>query len=48
MTQAAEALGRVFDLGFRRYEGPREGRRRAMLSVYKDGLRAAMGFPPMA
>ena len=44
MTQAAEARGRVFDLGFRRYEGPREGRRRAMLSVYKDGLRAAMGF----
>lgn len=44
MTQAAEAQGRVFDLGFRRYEGPREGRRRAMLSVYKDGLRAAMGL----
>jgi ABC-2 type transport system permease protein len=36
--------GRVFDLGFRRYEGPREGRRRAILSVYKDGLRAAMGL----
>lgn len=44
MTQTAEAQGRVFDLGFRRYEGPREGRRRAILSVYKDGLRAALGL----
>lgn len=44
MTDGAETAGRVFDLGFRRYEGPREGRRRAMLAVYKDGLRAAMGL----
>ncbi len=40
----ADAAGRVFDLGFRRYEGPREGRSRAMLAVYRDGLRAAMGL----
>lgn len=38
------AQGRVFDIGYRRYEGPREGRRRAILSVYKDGLRAALGL----
>lgn len=36
--------GRVFDLGFRRYEGAREGRRRATLAVYKDGIRTAMGL----
>ena len=44
MTEGAERGGRVFDLGFRRYEGPREGRRRAVLAVYKDGLRAAAGL----
>ena len=36
--------GQVFDLGFRRYEGKREGRRRSTLAVYKDGLRTAMGL----
>lgn len=40
----AEATGRVYDLGFRRYEGPREGRRRAVLAVYEDGLRTTMGL----
>lgn len=39
-----QASGRVFDLGFRRYEGRREGRRRAVRAVYKDGLRTAMGL----
>jgi len=38
------ASGRVFDLGFRRYEGQRQGRRRAVRAVYKDGLRTAMGL----
>ena len=36
--------GQVFDLGFRRYEGQREGRPRAIRAVYKDGLRTAMGL----
>ncbi len=36
--------GQVFDLGFSRYEGKREGRRRSTLAVYKDGLRTAMGL----
>ncbi len=40
----AEATGRVYDLGFKRYEGPREGRRRAILAVYKNGLRTAAGL----
>ena len=44
MSDVVQPEGRVYDLGFRRYEGPREGRRRAVLSVYKDGLRAAMGL----
>jgi len=44
VTQEAERGGLVFDLGFRRYMGPREGRRRAVLAVYKDGLRAAAGL----
>jgi len=44
VTEVAEAKGRVFDLGFRRYEGPREGRRRSFVSVYKDSLRATFGL----
>jgi ABC-2 type transport system permease protein len=41
---SAEATGRVYDLGFRRYEGPREGLRRSLLAVYKNGLRSALGL----
>lgn len=44
MSVDVQREGRVYDLGFRRYEGPREGRRRAILSVYKDGLRASIGL----
>ncbi len=36
--------GRVFDLGYRRYDGPREGRNRARRAVYVDGLRIALGL----
>ena len=36
--------GTVFDIGYRGYTGPREGRRRAWLAVFKDGVRAALGF----
>ena len=42
MSSAAQ--GQVFDLGYRRYEGPRAGRKRARLAIYKDGLRTAMGL----
>lgn len=36
--------GRVFDLGYQRYDGPREGRARARIAVYSDGLRIALGI----
>lgn len=38
------AGGTVFDIGYRGYEGPREGRRRPRLAVFKDGLRIALGL----
>jgi ABC-2 type transport system permease protein len=36
--------GTVFDIGYQRYTGPREGRGRARLAVFKDGVRAALGL----
>lgn len=39
-----KAGGVVFDIGYQRYAGPREGRRRARLAVYKDGFRKALGL----
>ncbi|MEO7456998.1 MAG: ABC transporter permease subunit [Gemmatimonadaceae bacterium] len=36
--------GTVFDIGYQRYTGVREGRSRARLAVYKDGLRTALGL----
>ncbi len=39
-----EREGRIFDLGYRRYDGPREGRNRARLAVYIDGIRVALGL----
>jgi ABC-2 type transport system permease protein len=36
--------GTVFDTGYRSYTGRREGRGRARLAIYKDGLRTALGF----
>lgn len=41
---AAPAGGTVFDIGYQRYDGPREGRGRSRLAVFKDGVRAALGF----
>jgi len=46
--ERADALpargGTVFDIGYRNYTGPREGRLRARLAVYKDGVRTALGL----
>ncbi len=40
-----EALeGTVFDIGYQHYAGPREGRNRARMAVYKDGLRTVLGL----
>jgi ABC-2 type transport system permease protein len=36
--------GTVFDIGYRSYDGPREGRRRVRLAVFKDGIRIALGL----
>lgn len=36
--------GTVFDIGYQNYTGPREGRGRARKAVFKDGLRASLGF----
>ncbi|MCZ6539295.1 MAG: hypothetical protein O6922_05670 [Chloroflexi bacterium] len=38
------AEGKVFDIGYQHYDGPREGRNRARLSVYTDGLKNALGL----
>jgi ABC-2 type transport system permease protein len=36
--------GTVFDIGYQRYTGAREGRGRARRAVYKDGIRASLGL----
>ena len=36
--------GTVFDIGYQRYTGVREGRSRGRIAVFKDGLRTALGF----
>lgn len=36
--------GTVFDIGYQRYTGQREGRGRARRAIYKDGLRVALGL----
>ncbi|HJU75310.1 MAG TPA: ABC transporter permease subunit [Gemmatimonadaceae bacterium] len=40
----AGGTGTVFDIGYQRYTGAREGRGRARRAVYTDGLRAALGL----
>src|SRR5215510_7426271 len=36
--------GTVFDIGYRRYTGVREGRDRSRRAVFRDGVRAALGW----
>ena len=38
------SAGTVFDIGYQRYEGAREGRNRAINAVFKDGVRIALGL----
>lgn len=40
----AAAGGTVFDIGYRAYDGPREGRNRPRRAVFKAGLRTAFGL----
>jgi ABC-2 type transport system permease protein len=35
--------GEVFDLGYQRYDGPREGRSRARKAIYGDGVKLILG-----
>lgn len=52
MTTAATArsespaprTGTVFDIGYQRYTGVRDGRRRGRLAVFSDGVRTALGL----
>ncbi len=44
MTQEAERVGSIYDLGYRPYEGVRLGRRHAVRTVYVESLRAAFGL----
>lgn len=43
-TVAQNTQGTVFDIGYQRYAGTREGRGRARRAVFKDGLRIALGL----
>ena len=36
--------GQVFDLGYRHYEGPREGRARARKALFVNGVRTCFGL----
>jgi len=39
-----ERRGEVFDLGYQRYQGPREGRMRARKALFINGIRTALGL----
>jgi ABC-2 type transport system permease protein len=41
---AGSATGSIYDLGYRRYEGPRLGRRHAVGALVRHGLRAVFGL----
>jgi ABC-2 type transport system permease protein len=44
VEQASRRSGSIYDLGYRRYEGERLGRRFAILSLYMYSLRSIFGF----
>lgn len=39
-----ERSGEVYDIGYQRYDGPREGRARARQAIWINGLRTALGL----
>ena len=41
---AAQPRGEVYDIGYRHYEGPREGRNRARFALWTNGVRTALGL----
>lgn len=40
----AERGGEVYDLGYQHYDGPREGRSRARMAVFENGVRSVLGI----
>ena len=42
--ESTPALGTVFDIGYQRYEGAREGRGRGRRAIFADGVRIALGI----
>src|SRR5690606_20540250 len=42
--EAGQEASSIYDLGYRRYEGARLGRRYAVLALYRESLRAAFGL----
>lgn len=43
-TQSQRPVGTVFDIGYRRYEGPREGRNLARRALFIDAIRNSLGI----
>jgi ABC-2 type transport system permease protein len=41
---SGDAAGTVFDIGYQRYDGPRQGRGRGRRAIFKDGIRIALGI----
>jgi ABC-2 type transport system permease protein len=44
MSQSPERAGAIYDLGYRRYDGERFGRRQAMTALFTQGMRSAFGL----
>ena len=44
MSRLPERAGAIYDLGYRRYDGFRLGRRSSMLALFTQGLRSAFGL----
>lgn len=44
MPPPPDAAGTIYDIGYRRYDGPRLGRRGALAAIVGAGLRAAFGL----
>ena len=39
-----EPRGEIYDIGYRHYDGPREGRARARMALWMNGVRTALGL----
>ena len=44
MSTLPETAGAIYDIGYRRYDGPRLGRRGALTAIVGAGLRAVFGL----